>query len=568
MCILNEGRNTNRQNNEEPSMPFSSLHHFSPLHATGRSLRLTALIGSVAFWMSIGVACGPSPSGSHDASTERDSGALPDADASVDSRSIEDGGLISDGAAARDGNTIQDGGSTADGQTFCDELDDPNELIADRRFRRGFIPLDQDTHAPSGVMPTGFCQESPIWDIAQWDSLGDLSQSTRETLPSGSVRWSNQYGSVTVGLLDNLDETDISFAVWAYQEYGGQYHTPTPDRVWVHLLAEQRISPPGVQRQGCPPLSALASLHFSMYAQLLKDEPHHQSGYDPNKHAAQFLLYFTVQNLNPNSNGFPDYLWFGITPYDDRYDIVPPYIQGDLSGAMGTGKLIYNLGGEPFITVGLTPQGPEQLFAKDILPDIRQALLEAWSRGYLPDSKVLSDYRIGGMNIGWEVPGLNDVEMRVRDLSLRYERRPVTPVAFEFNHDGDREGWTAVNMTDSNSGPTNGRWILLVPGTDPHLISPTLNLQAATHPTLHVIVANDHNPSASSVFQVYWERFGEPGFREAWSVSTPISNGGNWQTLDIDLSANPEWRGEITRIRIDPVQSGDNHSIGIDRIAL
>ena len=43
----------------------------------------------------------------------------------------------------------------------------------------------------------------------------------------------------------------------------------------------------------------------------------------------------------------------------------------------------------------------------------------AWGRGFLKDSRDLADYRIGGMNMGWEVPGLFDVEVQVRNLSMR-----------------------------------------------------------------------------------------------------------------------------------------------------
>ncbi len=496
-------------------------------------------------------------------------------DAAVDAQWARDGsetdGALADAAlqdsGMRDG-IVADADLNFDAAVFCEELDKPNELIGDRRFRRGFIPLDQDTGQPEEnvIMSTGLCQGEPIWSIAQWDSLGDLAQATMQTLPSGALRWENQYGRVTVGLF-HTDEADLAMALWAYQEYGGQYHTPTPDRVWVHLLAEQRISPPGVTRPGCPPLSSLASLNFRLVADLLEDEPHYQNGYDPDRHAAQFLIYFTVQNLNQASGGFGDYLWFGITPYDDRYDVVPLYIQGDLGGDMGTGKLIYNLGGEPFISEKLTPDGPEALFAKDILPDIRQALLVAWERGYLQGSHVLSDYRIGGMNIGWEVPGLNDVEMLVRDLSLTYEEKPVAAVTFDFNRDGDAQGWTAHNMDDlSGPGPDAGLWILQVPGDDPYWLSPELNLEAATHPTLHIVVANDHNPAETSTLAIFWDTFGQPGFDQQRVVTVPINNGGGWQTLDIDMSAHDLWRGEIAHVRIHPVISGDGHAVGVDEI--
>ncbi len=427
--------------------------------------------------------------------------------------------------------------------------------------------MNQQTHKPEGKMPTGWCQQDPIWEFSQWDSLGDLYTSPKQVLPDGSVMWSNEYGHVIIGK-PGSQKADLDMAVWAYKEYGGQYHTPTAERKWVHMLAEQRISPPGVNRAGSPPLSHLAHLDFNVVGQLIQDIPHHQQGYDPSKHAAQFLIYFTIQNLNTDSPGFGDYLWFGLTLYDDRYDVVPLSMHGDLSNGLGTGKFIYNIGSAPFVSAGLTPGGPEKQFAKDILPDIRNALLEAWKRGFLKDSNVLSDYRIGGMNIGWEVPGLNDVEMRVRDLSLRYQVRSADPVVFDFNKDGDTEGWTAYNMTDINGGPVNGLWILDVPGNDPYIVSPEINVEAAKHKVLHITFANDHNPADTARMQVFWDRFGDHGFRESWSVWVNVSNGGGWSTIDIDMSQNPAWTGEIRTIRIDPVISGDGHAVGFDRIWL
>ena len=55
---------------------------------------------------------------------------------------------------------------------------------------------------------------------------------------------------------------------------------------------------------------------------------------------------------------------------------------------------------------------------KELMPLFQEALETAWQRGFLTESRDLADYRITGMNLGWEVPGLFDVEMQVRDLSL------------------------------------------------------------------------------------------------------------------------------------------------------
>ena len=47
-----------------------------------------------------------------------------------------------------------------------------------------------------------------------------------------------------------------------------------------------------------------------------------------------------------------------------------------------------------------------------------EGLEVAWERGYLKDSHDPSDYRLSGMNTGWEVTGPIDVEMQVRGLRL------------------------------------------------------------------------------------------------------------------------------------------------------
>lgn len=52
----------------------------------------------------------------------------------------------------------------------------------------------------------------------------------------------------------------------------------------------------------------------------------------------------------------------------------------------------------------------------DLLPHIVSGLREAWKQGYLSASQKLADYRIGGLVLGWEVTGLNDVAIAVRDL--------------------------------------------------------------------------------------------------------------------------------------------------------
>ncbi len=442
--------------------------------------------------------------------------------------------------------------------------DDPNELIRDRHFSKGFIAINPKTGATIKTMPSGLVQGAPVWQLALGYSKSTLYNQPLQTLADGSVTWQDIYGSITIGA-PGTPESDLISDVEGYVEYGGVYYVPSAQQGWVYHLAQQQISYPGNYNTGSPPMSAIARLDFHAFAQLLKADRNQRSGYNSTYHAAQYLVYFTVQNQNTSSPGFGDYLWFGITFYDDRYDVPIKVIMQDKGG---TERLIYNVGGEPFITHGLKVGGPGQTFQGDILPAMRDALLRAWDNGFLTGSNVLSDYRIGGMNIGWEVSGLNNVSMRVKDLSLRYTRRPVKPVVFGFNTDGDREGWTLTNGQELTNGPSNGMWIFKVPGPEPMLTSPELSIEAATHPIVRIKVANDHGPADKSYLKVYWDRFGDRGLREAWNRMVHISNGGGTQTVTIDMSNTPGWVGEIHQIRVDPVLGGDGHAVGIDEIAI
>jgi hypothetical protein len=53
------------------------------------------------------------------------------------------------------------------------------------------------------------------------------------------------------------------------------------------------------------------------------------------------------------------------------------------------------------------------------LPLLREGLKAGWERGYMAGSRDEADYRLTVIVVGWEVPGIFDVELQIRRLSLR-----------------------------------------------------------------------------------------------------------------------------------------------------
>ncbi len=286
------------------------------------------------------------------------------------------------------------------------------ELIRDSHFRQGFILLEPKPGKQKPYGTIAGCEEGavPVWRLAQWSSKFPLKAAAPERLGSGALRYSNEAKRITLGA-PGTPEADAAFGVNALAEYGT--HVRRAGEPWVHLLVEQNIERP-------PALTELHSVVFHLEARLLRSKQGDMPGYSPGLHAAQFQVFLTVQNLNRQSAGYGRYLWFGIPVYDDRNRIPREHKTRDTGG---TDMFIFTPRGDTYASAS-AHDGQWLTIHRDILPLLREALETAWARGFLADSKNVSDYRLGSVNMGWEVPGVFDVEMQVRNLSLRTNTQP------------------------------------------------------------------------------------------------------------------------------------------------
>ena len=146
-------------------------------------------------------------------------------------------------------------------------------------------------------------------------------------------------------------------------------------------------------------------------------------GYSPQLHAAQNQIYFTLQNRNRKSAGYGQLLWFGCRFTDNRERIPKSYRAKDAGKEDASGMFIYLVDGREFTARSLHDK-EWVTFDKDLLPFMREGLKAAWKLGFLKDSQSLADYRITGMNLGWEVPGSFDVEMQLRNCRLTVTTHP------------------------------------------------------------------------------------------------------------------------------------------------
>jgi hypothetical protein len=294
------------------------------------------------------------------------------------------------------------------------------ELIDDTHYELGFTIYEV---TPGALVPAGVFQWNPPtvpprWGVAQWASRYNLAKGILENPSPGVHRFSDTSMSITVGAI-GTEEEGITMAMDSREEWINGYRTA--GQPWPHLLIQQGISIDGGLGPVCPPLNQVTAVTFRSRARLVYGKRFQTAGYDPGLHAAQFQVFFTIQNLNYSSAGYGDFLWFGIPFYDDRWETMPDYVAGDA----GTGKLIYTAGSVTFME-GTLHDGEWHVLQADLYARILDALNQAWERGFLQASRNLADYRLSGMNMGWEVPGINQVSVHVSNLSLTVQQDPGT----------------------------------------------------------------------------------------------------------------------------------------------
>lgn len=280
------------------------------------------------------------------------------------------------------------------------------ELIRDRQFSNG-IGIQSPTPGTRNVIgkiSTENSKSKPIWNLAQWNSKMPFTNYVVKDINNFCI--SNVAKWICV---KKYDDGSVSVSLGVDSRYEYKTLRKKSSEPWDHLLIQQQIV-------GSPSIPEISKAVLSMDFRLLETQTFKPEGFSPSMHTAHFQIVFTINNVNKKSPGYGDFLWFVIPIYDVRYELPPEYIARDFAETRG--KLIFSPGAAAY---GIKPLkvGEWQTLNCDIRPSIERAVKTAWERGYLQDSKDLSDYKICHLNLGWEVPGLNRVCIEFRNLSLK-----------------------------------------------------------------------------------------------------------------------------------------------------
>ncbi|MBP3531827.1 MAG: hypothetical protein J6K25_11710 [Thermoguttaceae bacterium] len=320
------------------------------------------------------------------------------------------------------------------------------ELFGDLNFERGFeivngpktlgvlrLPFDGEndkaggsgetggigeTENPSKLGKTGETSEAvaaaPTWKLAQHHSKFDLSRPETQTATATEAR------AATPGLAVARTKTpDGSVALRLEVAADAEYDAPRrADQNWLHLLL-QRDFPPSERVS----FADVESLVFTCDAQVLRSERLMSADeFNPNLHATQASVYFAISNDDPESPDFRDYIWFGVSFFDDRWEIQTDYVavDGDPK-SIGTGKLIYRLGERRTIDDilgGVNPFSKKPVRIEiDLAKYLGGALQAAKERGFLTETRV-EQMKLAHFNFGWETPGTYRAALEIKNPRL------------------------------------------------------------------------------------------------------------------------------------------------------
>lgn len=282
---------------------------------------------------------------------------------------------------------------------------DTLSILGDPFFEGGLVLKRAEGPSPGTIYPFGKGAGPAIWEMAEWGTKYELSEANK-TENGNRIGYANEGKTLSFERL--AGSIQVNMDVITSREYGAPRQQ---NQAWPHLLIEQEFP----QK---PYLKDLEGLILRFTGRLTMAEMKmSESEFDPGLHTAQFQLFITVQDLNPNSAHYGDYLWFGIPFYDYRNEILSVYAAQDVGKGDATGKFIYSAGSADFME-GTFHSGDWITVEQDIRPLITKALDLAKQRGYLTGS-FFEDFRLSGMNLGWEVPGTFDVGFEFKDFDLQ-----------------------------------------------------------------------------------------------------------------------------------------------------
>lgn len=148
-------------------------------------------------------------------------------------------------------------------------------------------------------------------------------------------------------------------------------------------------------------------------------------------------------------------------------------------------------------------------------------------------------------------------------MAFHNEEYPFVGLAWEFNTDGNAEGWNSVQSL-SNFSVSNGTLLTTVTGSNPYMISPAgLTVNTLIYNTLEI----RYRVAKGQHAKLVWKRNVDIDFTQDNIQEFSIFGDNKFHTYNVFLGNNKNWNETITQIGLIP-STGTSGVIEIDYIRL
>lgn len=303
-----------------------------------------------------------------------------------------------------------------------------NDLVQDPGFLRGFRVKGLST-ITDGNKDFGFFDydgdfsvrsTNPLWDLAAWYSgysIGDNHTYTK--ISDGNYLYEDFNKKVRI----NTNESSISLRLDASKYYTAPRKN---GENWPHLLIGQGGKDYSdtdyfYKRK----IDQMKELRVTFDAKLVYFNDAMGSTANPGLHGCGFYNYLYIQDLNKNSPGYGQMIWFGFPLFDNRTAWCAEFAAADGGKADASGMFIYQIPQNKFMPDTFWKDGkPSASEANpwihvdfDCMPYIQRALTLAHERNYMKDTNFDELY-LNGLNIGWEMYGTYDGEISIKNYHI------------------------------------------------------------------------------------------------------------------------------------------------------
>ena len=309
---------------------------------------------------------------------------------------------------------------SANAVVLAQESGRAKELFSDSNFERGFHVVDNCRNPISlGDLKLPFLGETPVEEKPVWGLAAHASRYNvvdADIVADAKSAKAETPGQIVSRSKDDQGVVTLKLGVRTENEYRAPRKA---DEMWIHLLLTRDFEPE--ERVAFRDVDSIVFSCDARVSNVAKTDSEHP--YDPKLHTTQASVYFVFSNANPESRDFQDYIWFGISFFDDRYEVQSDYVEVDGDPEkIGTGKLIYRVGEQRTIDEhmgGVNPYSQKWTHIEaDLKSYLNGALEAARGKGFLLDSKI-DDFVVAHFNFGWETPGTYRSDLEIRNLRLQ-----------------------------------------------------------------------------------------------------------------------------------------------------